>query len=56
MTIFPLDMTRFSELVTASLLRWKRGELGNVSDRSLEDIGLEPPRRDLDAVKPFWER
>jgi uncharacterized protein YjiS (DUF1127 family) len=44
MTIFPLDMTRFPELF--SLLYWERhyesAELENVSDRSLEDIGLEP--------------
>ena len=29
-------------------------ELENLSDRSFEDIGLEPPRRDFEAVKPFW--
>jgi uncharacterized protein YjiS (DUF1127 family) len=46
------------EWATVSLLREKRhydsAELENLSDRSLEDIGLEPPRRDFEAVKPFW--
>jgi hypothetical protein len=29
---------------------------GNLSDRSLEDIGLAPHGQDFfDAVKPFWE-
>jgi len=28
--------------------------LENLSDRSLEDIGLDPSRPDLDTVKPFW--
>jgi uncharacterized protein YjiS (DUF1127 family) len=58
MTIFPLEITRFPEWATVDLLREKRyydsAELENLSDRSLEDIGLEPPRRDCDAVKPFW--
>ena len=58
MTIFPLEITRFPEWTTVYLLRGKRyydgAELENLSDRSLEDIGLDPPRRDFDAVKPFW--
>ena len=58
MTIFSLDITRVPELVAVNLLRWKRhyesAKLENLSDRSLEDIGLEPPRRDFNAVKPFW--
>jgi len=58
MTIFPLENTRFPEWATVYLLREKRyydsAELENLSDRSLEDIGLEPPRGDFDAVKPFW--
>jgi hypothetical protein len=58
MTIFPLEITRFPEWATVDLLREKcyydSAELENLSDRSLEDIGLEPPRRDFDAVKPFW--
>ena len=57
MTSFPLDITRVT-VNLVNLLRWKRhyesAELENLSDRSLEDIGLEPPRRDCDAVKPFW--
>jgi len=58
MTIFPLEITWFPEWATVDLLREKRyydsAKLENLSDRSLEDIGLEPPRRDFDAVKPFW--
>jgi hypothetical protein len=58
MTIFPLEITRFPEGATVYFLREERyydsAELENLSDRSLEDIGLEPPRRDFDAVKPFW--
>ena len=57
MTSFPLDITRVT-VNLVNLLRWKRhyesAKLENLSDRSLEDIGLEPPRRDFDAVKPFW--
>jgi hypothetical protein len=29
-------------------------DLRNLSDRSLEDIGLPPRKTDLDASKPFW--
>ena len=58
MTIFAYAITGLPEWVTVYLLRQKRyydsAELENLSDRSLEDIGLEPPRRDFDAVKPFW--
>ena len=44
MTIFPLEITRFPEWTTVYLLRGNDGaELENLSDRSLEDIGLEPP-------------
>ena len=57
MTSFPLDITRVA-VSLVNLLRWKRyyesAKLENLSDRSLEDVGLEPPRRDFDAVKPFW--
>ena len=57
MTSFPLDITRVT-VNLVNLLRSKRyyesAKLENLSDRSLEDIGLEPPRRDCDAVKPFW--
>jgi hypothetical protein len=58
MTSFPLEITRFPEWATVYLVPGKRyydsAELENLSDRSLEDIGLELPRRDFDAVKPFW--
>jgi uncharacterized protein YjiS (DUF1127 family) len=58
MTIFPLDITRFPELITVYFLGGKRRsariELENLSDKNLKDIGLEPMRRDFDAVKPFW--
>jgi uncharacterized protein YjiS (DUF1127 family) len=58
MTIFPLAISRFSELIAHCLRRWKRRhtdiKLEGLSDRSLQDIGLEPCRRDFDAVKPFW--
>lgn len=57
MTIFPIGITRFPELITI-YFRWKRpyapAELEKLSDSSLRDIGLEPSRRDFDAVKPFW--
>ena len=58
MTIFPLEITRFPGWATVYLLREKRyydsAELENLSDRSLEDIGLEPARRNFAAVMPFW--
>jgi uncharacterized protein YjiS (DUF1127 family) len=58
MTIFLLGITRFSKLITlcfTSLRRHYTGaKLESLSDRSLQDIGLEPCKRDFDAVKPFW--
>jgi len=57
MTIFPLDITRFPELFEVHFLRWRhstRIELESLSDNNIKDIGLEPPKRDFDAVKPFW--
>jgi hypothetical protein len=58
MTIFPLAFSRFSDFVTTYFVRWKhhfaQAKLDGLSDRSLKDIGLEPCRRDFDAVKPFW--
>lgn len=58
MTIFPLEITRFPEWATVYFVRGKRyydsAELENLSDRSLEDIGLEPARRNFAAVMPFW--
>jgi uncharacterized protein YjiS (DUF1127 family) len=38
-------------------LRWRRPthlELEDESDEELKDIGIEPPTRGFDAVKPFW--
>ncbi len=58
MTIFPLGISRFSKLITLCFLSLRRhyagAKLEGLSDRSLQDIGLEPCRRDFDAVKPFW--
>jgi hypothetical protein len=34
--------------------RFDSTDLRNLSDRSLEDIGLPPRKTDLDASKPFW--
>jgi uncharacterized protein YjiS (DUF1127 family) len=28
--------------------------LESLSDKNFKDIGLEPPKRDFDTVKPFW--
>jgi uncharacterized protein YjiS (DUF1127 family) len=57
MTIFTHAIT-FREWVTAYLLRGKRhydsAELENLSDRSLEDIGLEVRKRDFGTLKPLW--
>jgi len=58
MTIFPLGISCFSKLITLCFLSLRRhyagAKLESLSDRSLQDIGLEPCRRDFDAVKPFW--
>jgi uncharacterized protein YjiS (DUF1127 family) len=58
MTIFPINVARIPELISLNFVRWKRhyvsAELEKLSDRSLEDVGLTPTRRDFDAVKPFW--
>ena len=58
MTIFPLALSRFSDLLTVWVVSWKQhfadAKLDNLSDRSLKDIGVEPYRRDFDTVKPFW--
>jgi uncharacterized protein YjiS (DUF1127 family) len=58
MTIFPLDLSRFSDFVAVCFVRWKREFRGvtleNLSDRSLKDIGIEPHHREFDTVKPFW--
>ncbi|MFZ0607519.1 MAG: hypothetical protein WBD53_05720 [Xanthobacteraceae bacterium] len=59
MTIFPRELIRLPELFSVNFARWGSrnpgGDLHDLSDRALEDIGLaEPLRRDFDAVKPFW--
>jgi hypothetical protein len=58
MTILPLALSRFLDLLTVCVVRWKQhfadAKLENLSDRSLKDIGIEPSRRDFDTVKPFW--
>ena len=58
MRILSLDIKRVPNLIAIYLLRRRRQyiwtELENLSDETLEDIGLEPPRPDLDSVKPFW--
>ncbi len=44
--------------IAVSLFRGKRhydsAELENLSDRSLEDIGLEVRKQDFGTLKPFW--
>ena len=58
MTIFALGISRFFELAVLRLRRWEpacaSAKLEALSDSGLQDIGLEPCRRDFDAVKPFW--
>ncbi|MFZ3358953.1 MAG: hypothetical protein WA652_15245 [Xanthobacteraceae bacterium] len=59
MTIFLPELARLPELIAGNFMRWRYRKAGakleNLSSRSLEDIGVvEPPKRDLDAVKPFW--
>jgi uncharacterized protein YjiS (DUF1127 family) len=57
MTIFPIDITRFPELLEVHFLRWRhsaRVELESLSDKNLKDVGLELPKRGFDSVKPFW--
>ena len=57
MTSFPLDIRRVT-VSLVNLLRWKRyyesAKLENLSDRSLEDIGLEVIKRNFGTLKPFW--
>lgn len=59
MTTFPRELMRLPELIAGNFMRWTSrspgGDLHDLSDKTLEDIGLaEPLRRDFDAVKPFW--
>jgi len=58
MTVVRFNALRLLELTISACLCFRRfhvrAEFENLSDRSLDDIGLKPPRRDLDTVKPFW--
>ena len=58
MSIPPLHLSRFSDLLAVFFVRWKQhcadARLENLSDDSLKDIGIELFRRDFDVVKPFW--
>ncbi|MGC1777233.1 MAG: hypothetical protein WBB34_04750 [Xanthobacteraceae bacterium] len=59
MTIFARELIRLPELIATNFVRWTHrnsgGDLHDLSDRTLADIGLaEPLKRNLDAVKPFW--
>ena len=57
MTIFPLDLSRFLNFIRGCLTRGHHpvaAKLESLSDRGLQDIGLEPCHRDFDTVKPFW--
>jgi hypothetical protein len=58
MTIFPLAFSRFADFIAVCFGRRKHSFPGvmleSLSDQSLKDMGIEPWRRDLDTVKPFW--
>jgi hypothetical protein len=55
MAVFPLGITRSLEWLEVHFLRWPAHlELEDESDEELKDIGIDPPRRDFDAVKAFW--
>ena len=56
MTVFPLGIARSLEWFEVNFFRWRRPaylELEDESDEELKDIGIEPPKRDFDAVKPL---
>jgi uncharacterized protein YjiS (DUF1127 family) len=58
MSKFPLrTVMRFQEWFEAHLIRWRPAhlELENDTDEQLNDIGLEPLKRNFTAVKPFWK-
>ena len=58
MSKFPLrTVMRFQEWVEAHLIRWRPAhlELENDTDEQLNDIGLEPLKRNFTAVTPFWK-
>ena len=58
MAIFPPDLSRFLNFIkvcfTRRSRRLARAAVEGLSDRGLQDIGLEPYRHDFDTVKPFW--
>jgi uncharacterized protein YjiS (DUF1127 family) len=58
MTIFPPDLSRFLNFIkvcfTRRSRRLARTTVEGLSDRGLQDIGLEPYQHDFDTVKPFW--
>jgi hypothetical protein len=58
MTIFPLDLSRVLNFIRGCFTRGHHpvasAKLESLSDRGLQDIGLEPCHRDYDTVKPFW--
>jgi uncharacterized protein YjiS (DUF1127 family) len=57
MTVLPPGITRSLEWFEVHFLRVLRPthlELQDESDEELKDIGIEAPKRDFDAVKPFW--
>jgi uncharacterized protein YjiS (DUF1127 family) len=54
MTKFPLLMLmRFQEWFEVHLIRWRPANL-ELTDEQLKDIGLEPLKRNFNAVRPFW--
>ena len=54
MTRFPLRMLmRFQEWFEVHLIRW-RPAYPELTDEQLMDIGLEPLKRNFNAVRPFW--
>jgi len=56
MTIFPFGIIGKLEWFEVHFLhrRPDHVELEDESEEELKDIGIEPPKRDFDAVKPFW--
>jgi len=59
MTVFPHAITWFPRmghwlLTSRETPLCDSAELENLSDRSLEDIGLEVIKRAFGTVKPFW--
>ena len=58
MTKFPLRMLmRFQEWFEVHVIRWRPAhlELENDTNEQLNDMGLEPLKRNFTTVKPFWK-